>query len=202
MAIVSCPSKPRSIKKVLTHICSSIIGSYSPHANASSEPPTWFSQSSVRTALHVPSEGSWGKCTAEGIFRNRTDGSLAAGEPYSAPPAMTNLLSRVIEYTGNVIIGSGAMDMLIPTNGTLLVLQNVTWGGVQGFQQRPAKPVSPARCKRGGGAATDRSFQFYSPYPIESTPVASSMAGVIGTWGRERGLTFYEVDLGGHELPR
>lgn len=28
------------------------------------------------------------------------------------------------------------------------------------------------------------------------------MAGMIGTWGRERGLTFYEVDLGGHELPR
>jgi carboxypeptidase D len=28
------------------------------------------------------------------------------------------------------------------------------------------------------------------------------MAGVIGTWGHERGLTFYEVDLGGHELPR
>jgi hypothetical protein len=28
------------------------------------------------------------------------------------------------------------------------------------------------------------------------------MAGVVGTWGRERGLTFYEVELAGHELPR
>lgn len=66
-----------------------------------------------------------------------------AGDFYSAPPATTGLLSRVIEYTGNVIIGSGAFDMLIPTNGTLLVLQNVTWGGLQGFQERPSKPVSP-----------------------------------------------------------
>jgi carboxypeptidase D len=57
-------------------------------------------------------------------------------------PATNNLLSHMIEYTGNVIIGSGGLDMLIPTNGTLLVLQNVTWGGVQGFQRRSAKPVS------------------------------------------------------------
>lgn len=28
------------------------------------------------------------------------------------------------------------------------------------------------------------------------------MAGVIGTWGRERGLTFYDIDRAGHELPR
>jgi carboxypeptidase D len=32
--------------------------------------------------------------------------------------------------------------------------------------------------------------------------VHSSMAGIVGTWGRERGLTFYEVELAGHELPR
>jgi carboxypeptidase D len=57
-------------------------------------------------------------------------------------PATNNLLSRMIEYTSNVIIGSGGLDMLIPTNGTLLVLQNVTWEGVQGFQRRPGKPVS------------------------------------------------------------
>lgn len=45
--------------------------------------------------------------------------------------------------------------------------------------------------------------QFFSPYPIESEEtVYSSMAGIVGTWGRERGLTFYEVELAGHELPR
>lgn len=134
----------------LTDMHSSVIGSYSPSANRSQEPPTWFSQPSVRTALHVPSEGGWCRCTSQGVFRNRTDGSLMIGDFYSAPPATTGLLSRVIEYTGNVIIGSGAFDMLIPTNGTLLVLQNVTWGGLQGFQERPAKPVRPIlhRCNK------------------------------------------------------
>lgn len=127
---------------MIAHIYSSIIGSYSPYASQSLEPLTWFSHPAVRTALHVASEGRWVKCTAQGVFRNRTDGSLSTTDSYSAPPASTNLLSRVIEYTGNVIIGSGGTDMLVPTNGTLLVLQNVTWGEKQGFQRRPAKPVS------------------------------------------------------------
>jgi carboxypeptidase D len=111
-------------------------------ANQSLDPPTWLSQSSVRAALNVPNESNWQQCTSTGIFRNRTDGSIVPGDPYSAMPATNNLLARMIEYTGNVIIGSGGLDMLIPTNGTLLVLQNVTWGGVQGFQRRPEKPAS------------------------------------------------------------
>ena len=130
-----------SAGEVFTHIISSIIGPPSPDTNQSSAPPTWFSRSSVRAALHVPEDANWDRCTSKGIFRNRTDGSIVAGDPYSTPPATNDLLSRMIEYTGNVIIGSGALDMLVPTNGTLLVLQNVTWGGEQGFQRRPAKPV-------------------------------------------------------------
>lgn len=200
---MSSPKKLLSTVEVFTHIISSIIGPSSPQANQSSAPPTWFSQSSVRAALHVPEDANWDRCTLKGIFRNRTDGSIVAGDPYSTPPATNDLLSRMIEYTGNVIIGSGALDMLVPTNGTLLVLQNVTWGGVQGFQQRPAKPVGLGSCGVGvSGPAVDRGFQFYSPYSIGPTQATSSMAGVIGIWGRERGLTFYEVNLGGHELPR
>jgi len=64
-----------------------------------------------------------------------------ASDPYSLMPAQTDMLGRIIEYTGNVIIGSGGLDMLVPTNGTLLVLQNVTWGGKQGFEARPDQVV-------------------------------------------------------------
>jgi carboxypeptidase D len=48
----------------------------------------------------------------------------------------------MIEYTGNVIIGSGGLDMLIPTNGTLLILQQTMWQGLQGFQRQPDSEVS------------------------------------------------------------
>ena len=32
--------------------------------------------------------------------------------------------------------------MLIPTNGTLMILQQTMWQGLQGFQKRPDSPVS------------------------------------------------------------
>lgn len=49
----------------------------------------------------------------------------------------------MIEYTNNVIIGVGGLDALIPTNGTLMALQNVTWHGKQGLQKWPDEKVCP-----------------------------------------------------------
>lgn len=158
LAFSMVPANPRS----------SVLGSDSTSADKSSEPPTWFSQTSVRHALHVPGEGGWCQCTKKSVFRGNFIGPLAIGDP-SAPPATTNLLSRVIEYTGNVIIGSGGLDMLVPTNGTLLVLQNVTWGGVQGFRERPAKPVSS--CPQIFGKELSLMGRASSTRPTQSTQI-------------------------------
>jgi carboxypeptidase D len=87
----------------------------------------------------------------------------------------------VIEATNNVIIGSGNLDILLPTNGTLFALQNLTWNGQQGFQTYPRKkmlvPLNPQH-----NGSTARSVN-------------------VGSWGTERGLTFYQVQLAGHQLP-
>jgi hypothetical protein len=126
-------------------ICSSPLGSDNPYIDPLSEKPTWFSQPDVCKALHIPpSSEPWTRC-GHGVFRNRTDGEVVLGDPYSPPPASTDLLTRMIEYTGNVIIGSGGLDMLIPTVGTLLILQQTTWQGLQGFQQNPDSAVSALR---------------------------------------------------------
>lgn len=141
VAVVSFPPQHQPTTNHSTKLTSSILSPSPPQTNTSLNPPPWLSQPSVRTALNVHSGGTWEQCASQGIFRNRTDGSLVAGDPYSPMPATSTLLSRMIEYTRNVIIGSGGLDMLVPTNGTLLVLQNVTWGGMQGFQRRPGEPV-------------------------------------------------------------
>lgn len=118
------------------------IGSDNPYIDPALDQKPWFSLPDVRKALNVPpSSDRWTRC-GQGVFRNRTDGSIVLGDPYSPPPASTDLLTRMIEYTGNVIIGSGGLDMLIPTNGTLMILQQITWQGMQGFQLRPDSPVS------------------------------------------------------------
>lgn len=74
--------------------------------------------------------------------------------------------------------------MILNPNGTVMVLQNTTWGGMKGFQQDPQS-----------------TNQFYVPYHPEYNGGRLSEAGYVGMWGEERGLTFYTVQLSGHELP-
>lgn len=59
---------------------------------------------------------------------------------------------------------------------------NPQWNGVQGLQEYPGTP-------------------FYTPYHPEYNGGALAGAGYLGSWGCERGLTFYQVQLAGHELP-
>jgi carboxypeptidase D len=70
--------------------------------------------------------------------------------------------------------------MVLISNGTLMMIQNMTWNGAQGFQTKPTEP-------------------FYVPYHDEA-PSQSTLAGsgVFGTTHTERGLTWVSIDLAGH----
>lgn len=68
-------------------------------------------------------------------------------------------------------------------NGTLLAIQNMTWGGAQGFQTAPKDP-------------------FYVPYHDEVSLSTISASGVMGTTHTERGLTYVGIDLSGHMVPQ
>jgi len=57
------------------------------------------------------------------------------------------------------------------------------WHGLQGFQSYP------------------QSHTLYVPYHPEFNGGRLAEAGEVGHWGSERGLTFYTVQLSGHELP-
>lgn len=98
----------------------------------------------------------------------------------SLGPAVDGVLQHIIDSVNNTYIGAGDLDFLLPTNGTLLALQSVTWGGQQGFQERPSMN------------------QFYVPDHPEYNDGSLSSSGIVGSWGTERGLTFFNVKLGGH----
>jgi carboxypeptidase D len=123
-------------------------------------------------ALHAPLDVNWQQCNV-GVFES--PGDLSQG------PAKDGVLQRVIEYTNNVFIGNGNLDMLISTNGTLLQIQNITWNGKQGFQNYPGQQL------------------WVPPHP-EYNQGALAGWGQAGYWGSERGLTFYQAQLAGHEL--
>lgn len=69
--------------------------------------------------------------------------------------------------------------MVLISNGTLLMIQNMTWNGAQGFEAKPSDP-------------------FYVPYHHDHSPATSAASGVLGTTHTERGLTWVSVDLSGH----
>lgn len=140
----------------------------------------YFNRTDVKEALHAPLDSNWLQCSDINVFGNGNATSTASDA--SRPPATNGVLERVIEHTNNTIIGSGDLDMLLSTNGTLFAIQNMTWNGAQGLSEYPCTPL-------------------YAPYHPEYNGGALAGAGYQGVWTAERGLTFYTARLAGHELP-
>ncbi|KAL8410010.1 hypothetical protein RB594_008197 [Gaeumannomyces avenae] len=134
----------------------------------------YFDRADVKRALHAPANSRWRPCSERRVFVNGTDNS--------EPSALT-VLPGVIDRTQNVIIGHGALDMVMIANGTLLAIQNMTWGGKLGFQNRPASP-------------------FFVPYHREISVESYSASGVLGVTHKERGLTYVGIEMAGHMVPQ
>jgi len=123
----------------------------------------YFNRTDVQKAINAP-VGRWVECSNNPVFVNGTDNS---------PPSGLSVLPHVIERLIRTIIGHGALDYVLINNGTLLMIQNMTWHGKQGFQSDPSE-------------------ESYVPYHPLQDPMTLAGAGVFRT---ERGLTWVSVDL-------
>lgn len=145
----------------------------------------YFDRDDVKKAIHADPDTKWAECA---------DGDVFVGGDRSDPSSW-KVLPHVIDATKNVIIGHGSLDMILLPNGTLLTIQNTTWGGQLGFQSPPIEP-------------------FFVPFhtlstadqiegETDQTKLGSiAAAGVLGTAHTERGLTYVSVDLSGHMIPQ
>ena len=158
----------------------SVLGQVNPGDYVPPGEVVYFNRTDVQEALHAKVGTDWQQCTSINVFGGPTD-NLNLSDT-SAPPTTNGVLANVIEATNNVLIGSGDLDMLLSTNGTLLSIQNMTWNGCQGLEEYPSIP-------------------FYVPYHPEYNGGAEAGGGIQGTWTASRGLTFYTVRLAGHEVP-
>lgn len=133
--------------------------------------PVYFDRADVKRAIHAPANHTWEFCASQPVFVNNTDLSQLSG-PGSQP-----VIPKVIERTQNVLLGHGSRDFVLIADGTLLTIQNLTWGGKLGFQAQPTSPL-------------------YIPYHVNNDFENIAGAGVVGTSHSERGLTYFGVGTG------
>lgn len=120
----------------------------------------------MQRAINAPVQ-EWNECS-NGVLDTDT-----------SPPSGLSVLPGVIERTKRTVIGHGSLDMILIANGTLLMIQNMTWNGGQGFSAAPAD-------------------EFYVPYHNDYQLETLAGAGVFGVTRTERGLTYVETWLSGH----
>ncbi|GKT47746.1 putative serine esterase [Colletotrichum spaethianum] len=139
--------------------------------------PLYFNRSDVKAAINAPPGREWRFCSKEPVFVDGIDKSQNPG-PGSLP-----VIPRIIENTGNVIIGHGLRDLILQSTGTMLAIQNMTWGGTHGFQIRPETAL-------------------HIPYHSNADLGTLAGAGELGVWHSERGLTYFETPMSGHFIGR
>ncbi|TDZ61158.1 putative serine carboxypeptidase [Colletotrichum trifolii] len=135
--------------------------------------PVYFNREDVKKAINAPPDREWKFCADAPVFFNETDNSVLDG-PGSQP-----VIPNVIDKTRNVILAHGSRDWALIDDGTLLTIQNLTWGGMLGFQAKPSAPL-------------------YVPYHDNDNPETVAAGGVVGTVHSERGLTYLAVAAAGH----
>ncbi|KAI5776917.1 putative pheromone processing carboxypeptidase [Geopyxis carbonaria] len=125
----------------------------------------YFNRSDVQAAINAPVDRNWEECSSTDVFVDGRDLS---------PPSSLSVLPAVIERNERTVIAHGMLDYVLIQNGTLLAIQNMTWGGQRGFQQPPRAP-------------------FVVPWDAQ---------GTMGRVHTERKLTYVEVELSGHMVPQ
>jgi carboxypeptidase D len=81
-------------------------------------------------AMHAPPDIDWQECSAGPVFVG--DGGPEGVGDLSLD-SIQYVLPKVIEATTRVLVSNADFDFSIITSGTLLAIQNMTWGGELGF---------------------------------------------------------------------
>lgn len=151
--------------------------------------PIYFNRTDVKKAMHAPLDVTWDECSTGPVFVG--DGGPQDEGDLSADP-IQKVLPRVIEATNRVLVANGDLDLEILTNGTLLSIQNMTWGGKLGFQVKPTKPI----------IITLPDLEYEAVFDENDFNGLDDPQGTMGIQHYERGLMWAETFLSGHMEPQ
>jgi carboxypeptidase D len=144
--------------------------------------PLYFDRADVKAAMHAPTTVQWQECGGPVFVR---------GDKSIDP--IRKVLPQVIEATNRVLISNANLDMVIMTQGTMLAIQNMTWGGTLGFTAKPEKPI----------VITLPDLQYQQTFVDNGYPLGfEDPQGTMGIQHYERGLMWAETFLSGHMQPQ
>ncbi|KAF2030682.1 carboxypeptidase cpdS precursor [Setomelanomma holmii] len=130
----------------------------------------YFNRTEVQKAINAPIQ-PWAECS-NGVLDTDT-----------SPQSSWEVIPRLIDTLDRTVIVHGELDYILLYNGTLMTIQNMTWGGLQGFQEAPSDP-------------------FFVPYHDDISLTSLSAKGIMGTTHTERKLTWVSQALSGHMVPQ
>lgn len=149
----------------------------------------YFDRKDVKRALHAPNM-NWSGCSAEPVYVGGSSGPEQEGDNSANP--IEKVLPQVIEATNRVLISNGDYDMVIITNGTLLAIQNMTWNGHLGFQEKPETPIN----------IEIPDLMYKSVFEENGAQSLDGPQGIMGIQHFERGLMWAESYMSGHMQPQ
>ncbi|KAI9720473.1 MAG: hypothetical protein M1828_005644 [Chrysothrix sp. TS-e1954] len=157
----------------------------------------YFNRSDVKEAMHAPQDVSWAECAAEPVFIGGPKGSGGPqGEGDLSIDPIQKVLPQVIEATNRVLIGNGDFDMIIISNGTLMSIQNMTWNGMLGFQEKPSTNIN----------IREPDLQYAAVFNNKDNKEyyggLDGPQGITGIQHYERGLMWVETFQSGHMQPQ
>lgn len=97
----------------------------------------YFNRTDVKLAVHAPLDVDWIECSGP-VFVG--DGGVYGLGDYSLD-SIQKVLPQIIEASNRVLVANGDYDMEILRDGTLMSIQNMTWNGALGFQEKPGTPI-------------------------------------------------------------
>lgn len=151
----------------------------------------YFNRSDVKKALHAP-DIPWYECSIHPVFVGNASSPPEYGEGDYAADSIQAVLPQVIEATNRVLVSNGDYDMVILTNGTLMSIQNMTWGGKLGFQTAPSTPINIMLPDLQYQALFDQN---------DGLGGFDGPQGIMGIQHFERGLMWAETYMSGHMQP-
>ncbi|KAK5162945.1 hypothetical protein LTR04_002872 [Oleoguttula sp. CCFEE 6159] len=147
----------------------------------------YFNRTEVQKAINAPVQ-PWTECSG-GVLKQNT-----------SPASGLSVLPRVIERSERTVIVHGSLDYILIANGTLLMIQNMTWHGAQGFRSAPQTDFFVPYHST---SLSQQEISAISAHNVSSDIMGTLAAsGVMGTTHTERGLTWVDVALSGHMVPQ